>query len=224
MKKPRAPEPPAEARKPRGRPRSFEREAALDAAMELFREKGYESASITDLTGAMGINAPSLYSAFGDKEKLFLAAAERYLQVRRAACPYYEEPTARQAIERLLTYMAHELTQGHNPKGCLLQMATATAANASPALQKALAEHRAWGRERMRARIRKGIADGDVPAGTDANALGDLYYTVLSGMSMQARDGASARSLLAIVRQALKLFPEAPQAARQRKRRATEAA
>ena len=212
----------AQAR-PRGRPRSFDRDAALDAAMDVFWEKGYEAASISELTEAMGINPPSLYAAFGDKEKLFLAAVERYLQSHRDACPYCEEPTARQAVEALLTHMAHELTESSHPRGCLMQMASTSVANASEGLQEALARHRAWGRDRMRTRIRQGIADGDVPPDADAGGLADFYTTIITGMGMQAKDGASRRSLLATVQRAMSVFPGAPAGAKRRKKESAAA-
>lgn len=214
----------ARPRKARGRPRSFDRDAALEAAMDVFWQKGYESASISDLTGAMGVNPPSLYAAFGDKEKLFLACVERYLRERRESCPYVDEPTAREAIERLLTYMAHELTESCHPRGCMMMMATATAGSASAAVHKALADHRNWGRERMRTRIRRGIEEGDVPPGTDPVALADFYITILTGMGTQARDGASRKSLLATVERAMQLFPPAPARSARRKKRAAVAA
>lgn len=208
MKKNFASEPvPAAARKPRGRPRSFDRDAALEKAMEVFWSKGYEATSISDLTEAMGINPPSLYAAFGDKERLFLAAVERYQEDRGASCPYCDEPTARGAIERLLTYMAEELTASTHPKGCMVMMAAATATSASRELQATLARNRAESRARVRERIERGIRDGDVPAGTDAGALADFYGTILTGMSMQARDGATRKSLLATVERAMTLFP-----------------
>lgn len=198
---------PAEPRRPRGRPRSFDREAALDAAMEVFWRKGYEGTSISDLTDAMGINPPSLYAAFGDKERLFMAAIERYSAERGESCPYACEPTARGAIQRLLTYMAHELTGGDHPRGCMMMMAAATSANASEVMQEALATKRAGARESMKGRIRQGIKEGDVPAQTDAGALADFFSTVVAGMSMQARDGASRKSLLATVDNAMLAFP-----------------
>jgi AcrR family transcriptional regulator len=205
---------PATGKKPRGRPRCFDREAALEAAMEVFWAKGFEGATLSDLTQAMGINPPSLYAAFGDKEKLFLTALERYTAARGDSCPYCEEQTARAAIARLLTYMAHELTEKCHPRGCLMMMAAATSANASDTLQHALAEARAAGRERMRARIRKGVQEGDVPQGTDVSALADFYSTIIAGMSQQARDGATRRSLLTTVERAMSAFPEAPEKAR----------
>lgn len=201
------PPPAAAARKPRGRPRSFDRDVALEKAMEVFWSKGYEATSISDLTEAMGINPPSLYAAFGDKERLFLAAVQRYQEDRGASCPYCDEPTARGAIERLLTYMAEELTANTHPRGCMVMMAAATATSASRELQATLASNRAESRARVRERIERGIRDGDVPAGTDAGALADFYGTILTGMSMQARDGATRKSLLATVERAMSLFP-----------------
>lgn len=198
----------AAARKPRGRPRSFDRDAALAAAMDVFWEKGFEATSITDLTEAMGINPPSLYSAFGDKEKLFLEAIDSYSKRRGESCPYCEEPTARQAIEKLLTFMAHDLTERSHPRGCLMMMAAATSANTSAALQEALTQKRVASRDNLRNRIKRGIEEGDVPQGADAAALADFYSTIMTGMAMQARDGATRKSLLATVAQAMSLFPK----------------
>jgi AcrR family transcriptional regulator len=200
---------PASPRKPRGRPRSFDRAAALAAAMEVFWEKGFEATSIADLTQAMSINPPSLYSAFGDKEKLFLEAIDGYSKRRGESCPYCEEPTARQANEKLLTYMAHDLTANSHPRGCLMMMAAATSSNTSAALQRALAQKRMASRENLRNRIKRGIVEGDVPKGTDATALADFYSTIITGMALQARDGATRKSLLATVEQAMTLFPKA---------------
>jgi AcrR family transcriptional regulator len=212
-------------RKPRGRPRSFDRDAALDAAMQVFWEKGYEATSISDLTEVMGINPPSLYAAFGDKERLFMEAIERYAQARGTSCPYCEEPTAREAIERLLTFMATELTETQHPRGCLMMMAAVTSSNTSTQLQKALADMRTGSRDRMKERIKRGVADGDVPAGTDAGGLADFYSSVMTGMSMQARDGATRKSLLGTVERAMSIFPPvAKGAAKARKRRESEAA
>jgi AcrR family transcriptional regulator len=218
MKKSAAPAEAAAARKPRGRPRSFDRDAALAAAIEVFWQKGFEAASISDLTEAMGINPPSLYAAFGDKERLFLEAMEQYNRARGNECPFADEPTARGAIEKLLTYIAHDATESGHPRGCMMMMAAATSANSSQGLQQALAEKRRAARERLRARIKRGAEDGDVPADADVGALADFYTTIMSGMAMLARDGASRRSLLATVASAMALFPKAPSAVRRNAR------
>jgi len=210
MKRAATPVEAAKPRKPRGRPRSFDRDAALEAAMEVFWRKGFEATSISDLTEAMGINPPSLYSAFGDKERIFLEAIESYQHRRGDSCPYAQEPTARGAIQRLLEYMAHDLAESSHPRGCLMMMAAATSANASPSLQKVLTRKRLAARDNLRLRIKRGMEDGDVPAGTDAGALADFYSTILTGMSLQARDGATRKSLMATVETAMRAWPEAP--------------
>jgi AcrR family transcriptional regulator len=194
----------------RGRPRSFDREEALEQAMEVFWNKGFEGASISDLTAAMGINPPSLYAAFGDKEKLFLEALDRYNARRGEICPYGNEVTARGAVEKLLLYMADELTSSAHPRGCMMMMAAATSASASSELQAVLAQKRAAGRASLKARIERGIREGDVLHGTDAGALADFYSTIITGMSMLARDGTARKRLLATVENAMRLFPLAP--------------
>lgn len=213
---PATPQDPVPA-KPRGRPRSFDREAALDAAMQVFWEKGYEGASISELTAAMGINPPSLYAAFGDKEELFLATIEHYAQSRKdQMCP--QHPTAREAIEAYLRFKVDLLTDPGHPSGCMLMVAFFTAANASPKLQKVLSQKRVESRNHLKERIKRGIQEGDVPVGTDAEELADFYSAVLGGLSQQARDGATRKSLLSTVERALMLFPAQPPAGSRRKR------
>ncbi|MGE5095129.1 MAG: TetR/AcrR family transcriptional regulator [Betaproteobacteria bacterium] len=203
-------------RKPRGRPRSFDREAALDAAMKVFWSKGYEGASLAELTDAMGINPPSLYAAFGDKEGLFLEAAARYEAQLRDACPYADEPTARESVEKLLTDLVGVFTGTGHPRGCMLVLAAATA-SASPRLQAALAERRAGARARFKSRIEQGIREGELPADTDSGSLANFYVAVIIGMAMQARDGATRKGLLATVESAMRAWPEPPKASRSRR-------
>ena len=195
------------APKPRGRPLSFDRDAALEQAMHVFWERGYEAASISDLTHAMGITPPSLYTAFGDKAHLFMEAIERYNQGpggfgRRAL---QEESTARGAVERLLNEAADELTQDCHPLGCMMVCSVA-----AEHIQTALAKRRALGVATMQARIQRGIDEGELPAGTDAGALANFYATIYQGMSMQARDGATRDSLRASVEMAMRSWPAAP--------------
>lgn len=204
-------------RRSRGRPRSFDREAALDAAMEVFHRRGFEGASLAELTEAMGINPPSLYAAFGDKEGLFLEAIRRYQQGRVEHCPYVQEPTARAAIQRLLTDMAAEFTRNDRPRGCMMVMASCTAGGSSEALQQQLAQYRQESRARLKARIERGIREGELPPDADAQALATFYASVLSGMSLQARDGASRKALLATVETAMRAWPEPVAASKARK-------
>lgn len=212
--------PPAATARPRGRPRSFDRDEALDRAMDVFWSKGFEAASLSDLTEAMGINPPSLYAAFGDKEGLFIEAVKRYHARVQETCPYSDQPTARESVERLLTDLAHMFTDPHHPKGCLAVMASTTAASSSPRLQEMLAEQRAQAKARLRARIERGIREGDVPADADVAALTNLYAAMINGMSLQARDGVSRKALLAMVETAMRAWPAAPRRAAARRQRA----
>lgn len=201
---------PAKVAKPRGRPRSFDREQALERAMDVFWDKGYESTSMADLTAAMGINPPSLYAAFGDKERLFLEAIERYYKLQREpiTCAYDEEATARAAVERVLTEAAGQLAKSGHHRGCMIVMAATTCSSASPELQAALAARRATSRVRLKARLDRAVAEGELARDTDTAALAGFYTAVLQGMSLQAREGASRKSLMALAETAMRAWPE----------------
>jgi TetR/AcrR family transcriptional regulator, copper-responsive repressor len=198
--------------KPRGRPLSFDRDKALEQAMHVFWLRGYEAASIAELTGAMGITAPSLYTAFGDKERLFLEAIERYALGPGGGYPraLEEEPTARGAIQRCLEEAAEELTRPCHPRGCMVVMAATNCSAASAHIQAALAKRRAAADAGLRCRIEQGIRDGELPADTDAAALASFYSTVYQGMSIQAKDGATRDSLLATAAAAMRAWPAHP--------------
>jgi AcrR family transcriptional regulator len=192
----------------RGRPRSFDREEALQRAIKVFWKHGYEAASIADLTRAMGINPPSLYAAFGDKERLFMEAVDRYIEERRAAVARaFEEPTARRAVERWLTEAANALARNGGPRGCLLVMSDTNCSAHSKHVQAALACRRASMVKLLKSRIDRGVKEGDVPAGTDTAALADFYSVVIQGMAMLARDRPSQKSLLAAVQAAMRAWP-----------------
>jgi TetR/AcrR family transcriptional regulator, copper-responsive repressor len=184
-----------------GRPRSFDRDQALERAMHVFWRQGYEATSVNDLTKAMDINPPSLYAAFGDKEHLYLEALERYQRSRLAAVAKWfdEEPTAKAAVARLLKEAASQL------RGSMLVLSAANCATAS--LQSELAERRASAKAILKARIDRGVRDGELPPRTDTTALTDFYTTVFQGMSIQARDGATRNSLLATAEAAMRAWP-----------------
>jgi AcrR family transcriptional regulator len=197
-------------RKPRGRPLSFDRDAALETAMHVFWERGYEAASISDLTSAMGITPPSLYTAFGDKEQLFLEAIERYAlgYGSISARALREEPSARSAIERWLTEAANELTEPCHPKGCMVVMAATNCSAAAERVQAALLRRRTEAIAAVGCRIQGGVDSGELPADTDAQDLANFYATVYQGMSMQAKDGATREGLMATVRSAMRAWPQ----------------
>lgn len=183
-----------------GRPLSFDRDAALEQAMLVFWRYGYETSSIVDLTTAMGITAPSLYTAFGDKKRLFLEAMRRY-----AGDPAAMEnaitnaPSAREAAREVMLAAARTYTGEATPKGCLLASATASGSAASAEVQEAVAEVRRSIAATLQERIARDVADGTLPAATDGKALAGLVMAVNQGMSVLARDGASRAHLLAII-------------------------
>ena len=175
----------------------------------LFWTKGFEGASLADLTSAMGINPPSLYAAFGDKEGLFLEAMERYQRRWRSSCPWPDEPTGEKAVRRLLAECATAYTNPATPRGCLIMMGVDTSASSTTRVQKALADKRTQGRDRLRDRIQRAIAEREIPPSTDALALANYFMAIIAGMSLQARDGATRKTLLTMVDDAMRAWPEA---------------
>ena len=193
-----------------GRPLSFDRDAALEQAMLTFWRHGYETTSIADLTTAMGVTAPSIYTAFGDKRRLFLEAAQRYAGDPAALAEAVSgAPTAYDAARAMLTGAAIAYTGDGTPPGCLLASATASGSVASRDVQIAIADIRRSIIAHMRDRIDRDIATGTLPPGTNATALAGLVMTIAQGMSVLARDGTARASLLAIVETGLAAWPQA---------------
>jgi AcrR family transcriptional regulator len=192
-----------------GRPRSFDRDEALERAITVFWAHGYDATSIAQLTNALGIGAPSLYAAFGDKRTLFLEALDRYLQTygaftRRALV---EEHPARGAVERLLLEAATAYTRPDRPPGCLLITAATNCSPQSADIAAHLRELRTAGVRELADRIADAVRAGELPADADPHALATFYAAVLQGMSAQARDGATRADLEQIARAALKAWP-----------------
>lgn len=188
----------------RGRPRSFDRDQALNAAMRQFWAHGYEGTSLAVLTAAMGITPPSLYAAFGNKEQLFLEAVRRYTgDVDELRGRLDAAPTAEQAVRAFLTDSAVTFTGSATPPGCLLASATASGSPASEAVQLAVSRVRAQTAALLRARLQRDITDGLLPADSDAATLANLAVCLTQGMSVLARDGASRKTLFALIDQAM---------------------
>lgn len=189
----------------RGRPREFDRDVALDRALEVFWKHGYEGAALSDLTRAMGITPPSLYAAFGNKEQLFFHAVERYAAATRI--PFDEAPTARAAIEMLLFESCERFTTSATMRGCFVICAATNCGEDAATIGDAMKRRRQTSEAAIRARIERGIADGELPKRTDAHALAKYYATIFQGMSVQARDGATRAELLAVAKLAMKAWP-----------------
>jgi AcrR family transcriptional regulator len=179
-----------------GRPRSFDRDAALAAAVEQFWRAGYEATSIATLTSAMGVNPPSLYAAFGDKRRLFEEASAAYFQRTCEAVDLAAAlPTAREAIARMLADTADAHTDAATPPGCLMLT--------EPRLE---AQREALHR-RLKDRLDQGVRDGDLAATADTDHLASFLVAVMRGMSGRARDGGTTDDLLGIAQTAMAALP-----------------
>jgi len=193
----------------RGRPKAFDPDTALDRAMMLFWERGYEGTSVDDLSAAMGVSPSSIYATFGDKEKLYQAAIDRYRAGPGAltASILDKAPTAYAAVEEILMTSASELTRKDRPAGCMLANAVTHCAPTAETLQHAIAERRGLSLGLFKQRFDQALADGELPAGIDTCGLARFFGTVLQGMTIQARDGVGPDDLKAVAETALRAWP-----------------
>lgn len=193
----------------KGRPREFDADEALDRALHVFWRQGYEGASLSDLTEAMGISRPSLYAAFGNKEDLFRRALDRYAEsgpgaVQREALA---EPTAKAVVERMLRGAAKCLTDPDNPRGCLAVQGALSCGEAAESIKNELCGRRAAGEAALCARFERAKTEGDLKTDADPQALARFVMTVQQGMSVQAAGGASRDDLMAVAEMALRAWP-----------------
>ncbi len=194
---------------PIGRPRAFDMDEALDRALQVFWQKGYEGASLSDLTAAMGINRPSLYAAFGDKEALFRQALDRYREghagyLREAL----QESTARAVAERLLRGVVDLLTNPQTPPGCLMVQGALACGEAADPVRQELISRRAAGEAAIRQRFKRAKTEGDLPPDSNPADLARYIATVIHGLAVQSAGGASRAELLRVVKLVLRAWPE----------------
>jgi AcrR family transcriptional regulator len=183
---------------------------ALGVALKVFWRKGYEGTSIDDLTEAMGINRPSLYCAFGNKEQLFRKALDRYTEgqsglIREAI----GEPTAFGAAGRLLIGMADTLTDPLHPPGCLAVQGALACGEAAEPIRRELNARRAAAEEALRERFERARSDGDLSPNDDPADLARYLATVIHGMAVQAAGGTSREELRRVAATALRAWPGA---------------
>jgi AcrR family transcriptional regulator len=192
-----------------GRPRGFDREAALEAATLLFWRKGFAATSMNDLCDAMGVRSPSLYAAFGSKEALYLEAVEHY--VRTQGPPVWgklaEGATARAGIENVLIAATEILPKSRaTPAGCMAMLA-AVGDEWPAGITRVVKKVRLEVLGALRSRLQNAVAEGELPASTDVDGLSRFYLSVYQGMAIQARDGASQAELGAVAAAAMAAWP-----------------
>lgn len=197
-----------EAVVPRGRPREFCVDAALVAALRVFWSKGYEGASMTDLTEAMGITRPSLYAAFGNKEALFRKALDLY---EREKLGYMdtalEASTARGVAERLLQGALENQTSSSDPRGCLEVISSVACGAEAEAIRIEVRERSQAAHGALIERMRRAIAEGDFSTPIDADSIAKYLTAIIQGMAVQAGSGASREELQRLVDTSLAIWP-----------------
>ena len=193
---------------PKGRPREFDLEEALTAALRVFWRRGYEGASMAELTAEMGIAKPSLYAAFGNKEELFKKALDLYEREKMSyMATALQEPTSRRMAERLLTGALEMQTSSCDPKGCLGVISTVACGQEASPIRDSVIERQKSSREALIARLEEYQKQGDLPADIEPEALARYMVAVLQGLSVQAGAGASVQELKSLVDMAMRTWP-----------------
>lgn len=192
----------------KGRPREFCLDEALAAALQVFWSKGYEGASMSDLTEAMGITRPSLYAAFGNKESLFRKALDLYEREKLAFMgDALEAPTSRAVAEKLLRGVLDMQTSECEPRGCLRVISSVACGAEAESIREEVIARRASSHRALLSRLERAKADGDLPDGVDAEGLANYLSAILQGMSVQASAGANRAQLESLVDTSLMMWP-----------------
>ncbi|GBR02853.1 TetR/AcrR family transcriptional regulator [Asaia siamensis] len=197
-------------RKARGRPSSFDRETALMAAMRLFWDRGYEGTSFDDLTAVMGISASSFYNSFGSKEALYHEAIDAYARQASAwfVAALETGQTTADAFRALFEAAACAFTRCDSPSGCMIASAATQCSPAQSRLKELMIDQRRLAEDAMKQRLALGVKAGDLAPTTDLDALAGYFSTVMQGLGIQARDGASREKLIEIGHMALSVFKQ----------------
>ncbi len=188
----------------RGRPRVFDRQAALQAMMDVFWQRGYEGAQLTHLTAAAGINPPSFYAAFGSKEAAFCEAVDLYLAtVSELPRQALELPgTLRQSIQKMFKATI-DVVLSRQPGGCLLILGVVNCLPGNEQARLHLSQGRGQIFTALKARIDRAGDEGDLPEPSDGDQMARFFYAIIQAISFQARDGASRPELESLIAPAL---------------------
>lgn len=193
----------------RGRPRSFDRDAALQQAMQVFWAKGYEATQLADLTAAIGINPPSFYAAFGSKEALYREAVDLYLATvgARSMQTLSETEHIREAIKAMLLASLEVSLASPSAGGCMVSLGLVNCQEQNASLHEHMREIRFATQRLIGQRLERAVAEGELAADTDIERLAVYFGAIIQGISLQAQDGAPRRALLGIVETAMAVLP-----------------
>jgi AcrR family transcriptional regulator len=193
---------------PSGRTREFDVDEALDRALEVFWTCGYEGATLPELTAAMGINRPSLYAAFGNKEQLFRKALDRYqMGPMSFLAEALRKPTARAVVEAIFSGFVRMQRDRDKARGCLIVSGALTAGEEAETVRRDLAQLRQAIVKTLRERFKRAVQDGDLAAGTDCATLARYTATVLNGLAVQAASGTTEKELRLVAALAMQAWP-----------------
>jgi AcrR family transcriptional regulator len=193
---------------PSGRTRQFDVDQALDSALDVFWARGYEGATLPELTRAMGINRPSLYSAFGSKEQLFRKALDHYQAGPQSfVSEALMQPTARAVVEAIFAGFVRMQRERHRARGCMIVSGALACGEASDPVRRELARLRQAAVTMLRERLERAVREADLPEGTDCATLARYVATVLNGLAVQAASGATEKQLRLVSAMALRAWP-----------------
>jgi AcrR family transcriptional regulator len=200
-----------EKRASAGRPREFNVDRALDGALRVFWLKGYDGASLSDLTKAMGINRPSMYAAFGNKEQLYRKTLDRYSEFRSERLnTFFAAPTARESVELLLRDTVENVTDPKNPGGgCFGVQGAMTCFNMSRQVKEHIGDMHVAFERLCRERFNRAIEAGELPRGSAAD-LARFCAIMIQGLALQAKAGSSRKELHRVVDLYLDTWPPRP--------------
>jgi AcrR family transcriptional regulator len=191
-----------------GRPREFDVDKALDRALKLFWRKGYEGASLADLTKAMGINRPSLYAAFGNKEALFKKAIDRYVEGPGAFLgEALQQPTAKAVVEHVFQGAIELVTHSRNPHGCLIVQGALACGDTADCVRREMSKRRDASVTALCKRFERAVVDADLPSTCNPADLARFVAMVMHGIAVQAASGASRDELERAAKIALRAWP-----------------